>query len=310
MSDDLKHIIEAVMLVSDSPVSVARIQGLFDEDVKPEAADVNRAISSLQADCEERGVELKKIDSGYRYQTREKYADYLRKLHAIKPPRLSRALLETLAIIAFRQPVSRGDIEQVRGVAVSSDIMQRLVEREWVKQIGVRDAPGRPALYGTTGEFLSYFGLSSLKELPELMQERELFEIAREMETPLPSEVLAALTPSAESAEQEQTSKSGADNQDSESDNEEGEPEQNQDTEEKSDQGSMTAEQSDSPDEKDDEARTVDQSTTGLDQADDRESGNNDQDSGSLASLENVEQGTEEANAKQVAEEQPDRSVS
>ena len=200
MSDDLKNIIEAVLLVSDSPVSVSRIQGLFDEDTKPEPARVHEAITALQDDCEHRGIELKKIGGGFRYQTREKYADYLRKLYAIKPPRMSRALLETLAIIAFRQPVSRGDIEEVRGVAVSSEIMQRLIEREWVKQVGVRDVPGRPALYGTTNEFLSYFSLSSLKELPELMQERDLFEIAGEMETPLPPEVLAALHP--EDAEQ------------------------------------------------------------------------------------------------------------
>jgi len=210
MSDDLKNIIEAVLLVSDSPVTVARIQSLFDRGAKPEAAQVNDAISALQQECSDRGIELQKIGSGYRYQSKEKYADYLRKLHATKPPRMSRALLETLAIIAYRQPVSRGDIEEVRGVAVSPEIMQRLIEREWVKQVGVRDVPGRPALFGTTPEFLSYFNLGSLTDLPELMEQREFGEIAGEMDIPLPPEVLAAL----ESTGQEQ--------QDDQKDDEEG----------------------------------------------------------------------------------------
>ncbi|MBX2870282.1 MAG: SMC-Scp complex subunit ScpB [Acidiferrobacterales bacterium] len=193
MSNDLKNIIEAVLLAADSPVNVARIQSLFEEEATPEAAQIKECIEELKKDCEGRGIELRKIGSGYRFQTQEKYADYLRKLHATKPPRLSRALLETLAIVAYRQPVSRGDIEEVRGVAVSSDIMQRLIDREWIKQVGVRDVPGRPALFGTTPEFLSYFNLESLKDLPSLMEQRELGEIAGEMETPLPPEVLAAL---------------------------------------------------------------------------------------------------------------------
>ena len=193
MSDDLKNIVEAVLLAAESPLTVSRIQSLFGKSARPEAAEVRACIEQLQADCENRGVELKKISGGYRYQTREKYADYLRNLHAVKPPRLSRALLETLSIIAYRQPVTRGDIEEVRGVTVSPEIMQRLIEREWVKQVGVRDVPGRPALFGTTAEFLSYFNLESLKDLPALMEQRDLGEIAGEMETPLPAEVLAAL---------------------------------------------------------------------------------------------------------------------
>lgn len=214
MSDDLKNIVEAVLLASDGPVKVARIQSLFDEEARPEAEQIHEAISALQADCENRGIELCKIGSAYRYQTRQKYADYLRKLHAAKPPRLSRALLETLSIIAYRQPVTRGDIEEVRGVAVSSDIMQRLIEREWVKEVGVRDVPGRPALFGTTDGFLSYFNLTSLKDLPDLLDQRSLGEIAGEMETPLPKEVLATLENDAdddlESAEEDELA-AGAD---------------------------------------------------------------------------------------------------
>ena len=193
INDELKNILEAVLLVSDSPVSIARMQGLFEEEVQPPTEEIKRAIEMLQQDCENRGVELRKIGSGYRYQSKVKYADWVRKLYATRPPRLSRALLETLAIIAYRQPVTRGDIEEIRGVSVSADIIQKLQEREWVKQIGVRDIPGRPALFGTTTEFLSYFNLESLKELPSLMEERELGTIARELETPLPPEVLAAL---------------------------------------------------------------------------------------------------------------------
>lgn len=195
MSDDLKNIVEAVLLASDAPVGVARIQGLFDDDTRPEAGRIHEAMTALEADYADRGVELKKIGSGYRFQTREKYAEYLRKLHAVRPPRLSRALLETLSIIAYRQPVTRGDIEEVRGVAVSADIMQRLQERGWIKEVGVRDVPGRPALFGTTPEFLSYFSLGSLKDLPDLAEQRDLMDIAGEMETPLPEEVLAALRP-------------------------------------------------------------------------------------------------------------------
>ena len=193
MSDDLKNIVEAVLLASDGPVGVSRIQALFDEATRPEASRVHEAIEGLMAEYQDRGVELRKIGSGYRFQTRDKYSDYLRKLYATRPPKLSRALLETLAISAYRQPVSRGDIEEIRGVGVSTDIMQRLVERGWIKQVGVRDVPGRPELFGTTAEFLSYFNLTSLRDLPDLAEQRDLMDIAGEMETPLPAEVLAAL---------------------------------------------------------------------------------------------------------------------
>lgn len=193
MSGDLKNIIEAILMVSDSPLSVAKIQGVFDDNAAPEADEIIAAIGELQEECDGRAIELQKIASGYRYQTKIKYADWIRKLQAGRPPRMSRALLETLAIIAYRQPVSRGDIEEIRGVTVTPEIMQRLLERDWVKQVGVRDTPGRPALFGTTPEFLSYFNLISLSDLPPLMDQRDLSEIAQDLEKPLPSEVLAAL---------------------------------------------------------------------------------------------------------------------
>ena len=193
MSSELKNIIESLMMVSEVPLSVSKIQGVFESDSAPSADDVKAAIKELQADCAERSIEVRKIGSGYRLQTRPQYAQWIRKLQAGRPPRLSRAQLETLAIIAYRQPVTRGDIEEIRGVAVSAEIMQRLTERDWIKQVGVRDVPGRPALFGTTPEFLSYFNIGSLKDLPPLMEQRDFSEIARDLDVPLPPEVLAAL---------------------------------------------------------------------------------------------------------------------
>ena len=193
MNNELKNIIEALLMVSDVPVGVSKIQGLFDNNAAPEAAEIKEAIEELNKDCELRSVEVKKIGSGYRFQTKPQYAEWIRKMQAGRPPRLSRAQLETLAIIAYRQPVTRGDIEEIRGVAVSGEIMQRLMEREWIKQIGVRDVPGRPALFGTTPEFLSYFSLESLGELPPLMDQRDFGDIARDMDIQLPPEVLSAL---------------------------------------------------------------------------------------------------------------------
>jgi len=200
MSADLKNLLEAVLLASDAPLGVARLQGLFARDAAPSADAVKQALAELQADCDGRGIELRKIGGGYRYQSRPRYAEWIRKLHAARPPRLSRALLETLAIIAYRQPVTRGDIEEIRGVGVSPDIMRRLVERGWVAEVGARDVPGHPALFATTREFLSYFNLESLQELPPLSAEREFGEVAAELDAPLPPELLAALRDSAHAA--------------------------------------------------------------------------------------------------------------
>ncbi len=193
MSNELKNIVEAVLMVSETPLSVAKILAVFDDKSAPTTEQVNAVLDELQEECAERAIDLKKIGKGYRFQTKLKYADRIRKLQASRPPKLPRALLETLAIIAYRQPVSRGDIEDIRGVSVSTEIMQRLIEREWVNQVGVRDTPGRPAIFGTTPAFLAYFNLESLSELPLLMEQRELGVIAREFDTPLPLELLAVL---------------------------------------------------------------------------------------------------------------------
>ncbi len=178
---ELKNIIESLLFVAETPLSLSAIQSVFDKDAAPGTAEVESAVRELQRDYESRSVEIKKTGNGYRLQTRLRYAQWIRKLLAGRPPKLSRAQLETLAIIAYRQPVTRGDIEEVRGVAVSPEIMQRLLEREWVRQAGVRDVPGRPELFVTTPQFLAYFNLESLGDLPPLMEQREFAEVAQEL---------------------------------------------------------------------------------------------------------------------------------
>lgn len=185
---ELQNIIEAAIFAASEPVGVRKIQALFIDDARPEKDEIEAVIVELMEQYANKGMELVRIGSGWRFQTREKYAPWIRKLNADKPPRYSRAQLETLAIIAYRQPVTRGDIEEVRGVAVSSDIVRVLEERGWIREIGHRDVPGRPALFGTTQEFLAYFNLRSLRELPELIEERQFEEIAREMHMNLPAE--------------------------------------------------------------------------------------------------------------------------
>lgn len=186
VDSELQNIIEAALYASSEPLGIRKIMAMFPVDAQPSKVDVQNVILNLEAQCEHRGVELRRIGRGWRFQSKEKYATWLRKLGAQKPPRYSRALMETLAIIAYRQPVTRGDIEEIRGVGVSSETIRTLEEREWVQQIGHRDVPGRPALFGTTQAFLEYFSMQSLRELPELMDKRELGEIAKDMNLTLP----------------------------------------------------------------------------------------------------------------------------
>ena len=164
----LKKIIEAAVLTSEVPVSVEQLKSLFDENDKAQILDIERALLEMERDCDNRGVELRKIGGGYRYQSREELADLLRRLSEIRPRRYSRALMETLSIIAFRQPVTRGDIENIRGVSVSTEIMRTLLTNEWIEQAGYKQVPGRPALFKTTQKFLEYFNLESLDDLPAL----------------------------------------------------------------------------------------------------------------------------------------------
>ncbi len=196
----LERILEAVLSVSESTLPVVRMRNLFPEEARPESEAIESALANLAEEYEDSALELVKLAGGYRFQTRSRYAQWINKLFETRPPRLSRALLETLSVIAYQQPVTRGDIQDVRGVAVSSDIIQRLLEREWIKKIGEKDVPGRPSLFGTTPAFLAYFNLGSLTDLPALQATRELDEIARELGQQ--SEGKTADTPVNKSAEQ------------------------------------------------------------------------------------------------------------
>jgi len=180
--DQLKQIIEAALLAAGQPLTLERLMGLFaDEQAPPSRSLIRTAIDSLMADCRQRGVELIEVSSGFRYQVKASLAPWVGRLWEEKPAKYSRAVLETLALIAYRQPVTRGEIEEVRGVSVSSHIMKSLLEREWVRVIGYRDVPGKPALYGTTRQFLDYFNLKSLSDLPDLADIRSIETIEREL---------------------------------------------------------------------------------------------------------------------------------
>lgn len=186
VDNELLNIVEAAIFSSDEPVGVRKLIAMFPKKAAPSRIDIQNALLKIQQDYEGRGIELRRIGKGWRFQSREKYSDWLRALFSGKSPRYSRALLETLAIISYRQPVTRGDIEEIRGVTVSSETVRTLLEREWVQEVGHRDVPGRPALLGTTDSFLQYFNLGSLTELPELLVRREIAEIASELNLTLP----------------------------------------------------------------------------------------------------------------------------
>jgi len=174
-SDRLKPILEALFAASDKPLSVNNIFDLFVGDLdQPGKDDIRQAIHELGEQYGNSGVELKQVASGFRLQVKPAYELWVSRLWEQKPPRYSRALMETLALIAYRQPITRGEIEDIRGVSVSSNIIRTLQEREWVKPLGHKDVPGKPALYGTTSGFLDYFNLKSLNELPTLAEIRDL----------------------------------------------------------------------------------------------------------------------------------------
>jgi segregation and condensation protein B len=180
--DLLKRIIEAALLAAPQPLTVAQLTDLFGEGEAPPADDIRRALHALQEDSAARGVELIEVASGFRYQVRAEIYPHIARLWAEKPPRYSRALLETLALIAYRQPITRGEIEAIRGVAVNSQIVRTLEEREWIRVVGHRDVPGKPALFGTTRAFLDYFNLKSLDQLPPLSALQELPDLEPELD--------------------------------------------------------------------------------------------------------------------------------
>jgi len=207
----LRSIIESALMAYGQPLTVEKLQTLFvdndaskgtkknaaanDDDVDdgeqktvinpddvPTKEAINEALEAIQKNCEDRGFELKKVSSGWRFQVRADMAQWVNKLWEEKPQRYSRALLETLSIIAYRQPITRGDIEEIRGVAVSSHIIKTLSEREWVKVVGHRDVPGRPSLFATTRQFLDYFNLESLEELPSLRELADVDSLSPELD--------------------------------------------------------------------------------------------------------------------------------
>lgn len=165
---EIKYFIEAALLAAGRPLSIDRLQSLFDGRMTPEKSEIRAAIDALGEDYEARGIVISEVASGFRLQIKSSMADRLQKLWEERPPRYSRALFETLALVAYRQPITRGEIEEVRGVSVSSNIIRTLIEREWVRVVGHRDVPGRPEMFGTTRIFLDYFGLKRLEDLPPL----------------------------------------------------------------------------------------------------------------------------------------------
>jgi len=180
----LSGLVEAVLLAAGRPVTVEQLLELFDEAQRPRAEDVTAALTDLQHSYAERGVELREVASGWRVQVRAQYADVVSRLWQERPSRYSRALLETLALIAYRQPITRGEIEDIRGVTVATTIMRTLHERNWIRVVGHREVPGHPELLGTTREFLDYFGLKSLDDLPTLAELRDLEDIREQLDLP------------------------------------------------------------------------------------------------------------------------------
>lgn len=165
---ELKYFVESALLAAGQPLSIDQLQKLFDDGAEPEKSQIRQAINSLMDDYADRGLTIKEVASGFRIQIESDMVERLQKLWEQRPPRYSRAMFETLALIAYRQPMTRGEIEEIRGVSVSTNIIRSLLEREWIRIVGHRDVPGRPEMFGTTRQFLDYFGLKKLDDLPPL----------------------------------------------------------------------------------------------------------------------------------------------
>lgn len=188
----LPNLLEAILLAAGKPMSEEQLLAVFVEDQKPTLAVLRQALQTLKESLTDRGVELVQVASGYRFQIKSEWVSWVSKLWEEKATRYSRALLETLALIAYRQPITRGEIEDIRGVAVSTSIIKTLLEdREWVRVVGHRDVPGRPALYATTKLFLDYFGLKNLQDLPALPEIMNLDLMTQELDAALPQESLS-----------------------------------------------------------------------------------------------------------------------
>lgn len=190
---ELKNIIEAILIAAEHPLSIDKILALLGEEA-PKHNDIRQAIIELQNDCMTRGIELIEVSSGYRIQTRACYAKWVSRLWEEKSPRFSRAYLETLALVAYRQPITRAEIEEIRGVAVNSTIIKSMLDRGWVRIVGHKEVPGRPELLATTREFLDYFNLQSLEGLPSLAQIQDMETSERKLNLPVQSELFEQKT--------------------------------------------------------------------------------------------------------------------
>jgi segregation and condensation protein B len=177
----LRQILEGLLLAAGKPLSLAAMAEVFLEEERPGDDELRAALALIAEDCAGRGFELKEVASGFRFQVRQELSPWVSRLWEEKPQRYTRALLETLALVAYRQPITRGDIEEIRGVSVSSTIIRTLLDREWIRVVGHRDVPGRPAMFATTRQFLDYFNLKSLQELPPLSEIRDLDKLNPEL---------------------------------------------------------------------------------------------------------------------------------
>ena len=198
VDNKVKMIVEGCLLAAGRPLNLDDIIAVFEESEQPDRSELKEVMQAISEDCYDRGFELKQVASGYRFQVKQDLSEWVARLWEERPPRYTRALLETLALVAYRQPITRGDIEEIRGVAVSANIIRTLLDREWIRVVGHRDVPGRPAMFATTKQFLDYFNLKSLQELPPLSaikedyieQELELAdELAQQRVIELPEEV-------------------------------------------------------------------------------------------------------------------------
>ena len=209
----INRIVEAALLAASQPLTLAQLHGLFPEEQPAPPGSVEKALEELRDGCAERGVELVEVASGFRFQVKADVHEWVARLWTERKTKYTRATLETLALIAYRQPITRGEIEQVRGVAVSSNIIQALEEREWIRVVGHRDVPGKPALFGTTKQFLDYFGLKSLDQLPPLSELKDIGELEPQLPfdgAPMPAGLQQDdEAPADDNADEEENSEAG-----------------------------------------------------------------------------------------------------
>ena len=223
MDHDLNHdldqnligrIVEAAIMAAPQPLSITQIYALFPDDEPAPVGSVERAISELQQSCDDRGVELVEVASGFRFQVKNEVHNWVARLWTERQSKYTRATLETLALIAYRQPITRGEIEQIRGVAVNAQMVKALEDREWIRVVGHRDVPGKPALFGTTKGFLDYFGLKSLDALPPLAELKEIPELDPQLPFDRVPQVASAAMINAEEISEEKTNGTSDENSD------------------------------------------------------------------------------------------------